>query len=114
MMKANVILFLKGANVRIPLEVEFHSGYDKTDLTDIVTEMFPHLYEWGCYGELIEENPMTKLEELKAAAEAAEATHGVDLAAAWAAAEAAEAAIDDAWDAYYDELKKKQKENSND
>jgi hypothetical protein len=56
---------------------------------------------------------MTKLEELKAAAEAAEATHGVDLAAAWAAAEAAEAAIDYAWDDYYDELKKTQEVMTN-
>jgi len=56
MMKANVILFLKGANVRIPLEVKFHSGYDKTDLTDVVREMFPHIDKWDCYGEFIEEN----------------------------------------------------------
>jgi hypothetical protein len=68
---------------------------------------------------------MTKLEELKAdweaardAAVAANAAYDVcvyrNANRSGRAAEAAEAAIDDAWDAYYDELKKKQKENSND
>jgi hypothetical protein len=56
MMKAIAVLFLEGANVRIPFEVELHSGYDEGHLNDVVTEMFPHLEEWSCYGELIEEN----------------------------------------------------------
>jgi hypothetical protein len=56
---------------------------------------------------------MTKLEELKATAEAAEATYGVALDAARDAAWDAEAAIDDAWGAYYDELKKTQEVMTN-
>ena len=55
MMKAIALLYLKGANVRIPVEVELHSGYDEGDLNDVVTEMFPHLDKWDCYGEFIEE-----------------------------------------------------------
>jgi hypothetical protein len=50
-----------------------------------------------------EENPMTKLEELKA------------VSAAWVAVDATYAAYDaDAWDAYCAELKKTQEENSDD
>tara|TARA_R110002153_G_C12946214_1_gene458017 strand:- start:323 stop:502 length:180 start_codon:yes stop_codon:yes gene_type:complete len=55
MVKAIAILYPKGANVRIPFEVEFHSGYGEGDLYDIVTEMFPHL-EGSAFGEFIEEN----------------------------------------------------------
>ena len=55
MMKAIAILYPEGANVRIPFEVELHSGYDEGDLNDVVTEMFPHLEKSGCYGEFIEE-----------------------------------------------------------
>ena len=55
MIKAIVILYPKGANVRIPFEVELHSGYDEGDLNDVVTEMFPHL-EGSAFGEFIEEN----------------------------------------------------------
>jgi hypothetical protein len=55
MMKAIAVLYPEGANVRIPFEVELHSGYDEGDLNDVVREMFPHL-EGGAYGELIEEN----------------------------------------------------------
>ena len=54
MMKAIAILYPKGANVRIPFEVELHSGYDEGDLNDVVTEMFPHL-EGSAFGEYIEE-----------------------------------------------------------
>ena len=54
-MKAIAILYPKGANVRIPFEVELHRGYDEGDLNDIVTEMFPHL-EGSAFGEFIEEN----------------------------------------------------------
>jgi hypothetical protein len=64
---------------------------------------------------------MTKLEELKAAANAA---YCAALAADVRAAAVYDAVCDDAdaswdahvaaWDAYYDELKKTQKENSND
>jgi hypothetical protein len=54
MMKAIALLYPEGANVRIPFEVEFHSGYDEGHLNDVVAEMFPHL-EWRVYGELIEE-----------------------------------------------------------
>tara|TARA_R110000764_G_scaffold214687_1_gene301230 strand:- start:26 stop:235 length:210 start_codon:yes stop_codon:yes gene_type:complete len=54
---------------------------------------------------------MTKLEELKAAYEAADAAWD----AAAAAIEAAyRAAADAAWDAYYAELKKTRKEKTND
>jgi hypothetical protein len=58
---------------------------------------------------------MTKLEELKAAAEAAYdvayaaawyADHALWVDAAWDVYEAAEAAEDAAWNAYQDELKK--------
>jgi hypothetical protein len=60
---------------------------------------------------------MTKLEELKAALEAAyeaaEAANSVERAAKATAYYAAEAA-DDAWVAYKAELKKTQEENSND
>jgi thioesterase domain-containing protein len=55
---------------------------------------------------------MTKLEELKAALDAAWAAYGAACAAfndAWAAY----AAYDAACDAYYDELKKIQKEETN-
>jgi hypothetical protein len=55
MMKAIALLYLEGANVRIPFEVKLHSGYDEKHLNDVVTEMFPHLGEWDCYGEFIEE-----------------------------------------------------------
>jgi hypothetical protein len=56
---------------------------------------------------------MTKLEELKAARNAAFADYYAAWEAARAAAEAAyDAAIDAAWDAYYAKLKKQ--ENSND
>ena len=64
-----------------------------------------------------EENPVTKLEELKAAAwDAYEAACDADAAerAAKAAAYYAEEAADDAWAAYRAELKKTQEENSND
>jgi hypothetical protein len=54
MMKAIALLGLEGANVRIPFEVELHSGYDEKHLNDVVAEMFPHL-KWYCYGEFIEE-----------------------------------------------------------
>tara|TARA_B110000238_G_C15853103_1_gene321918 strand:+ start:75 stop:254 length:180 start_codon:yes stop_codon:yes gene_type:complete len=54
MMKAIAILYPKGANVRIPFEVELHSGYDEGDLNDVVTEMFPHL-EGSAFGEFVEE-----------------------------------------------------------
>ena len=54
MMKAIAILYPEGANVRIPFEVELHSGYEECDLGDVVREMFPHL-EGRAYGELIKE-----------------------------------------------------------
>jgi hypothetical protein len=127
MMKAIAILYPEGANVRIPFEVELHSGYDEGDLNDIVNEMFPHLEKSDCYGEFIEENPMAKLEELKAAAEAArddaraavydalDAVVVVDDeyvadAAAWDAEAVLAAAADAACDAYEAELKKKPEE----
>jgi hypothetical protein len=111
MMKAIALLYLEGANVRIPFEVELHSGSDEGDLNDIVNEMFPHLQGSDCYGEFIEENgAMTKLQELKAAIDdtydAAKAASYDTSAAAWAAYVAA-------CDAYYDELMK-QEENSDD
>jgi hypothetical protein len=53
--KAIALLYLEGANVRIPFEVELHRGYDEKHLDDVVTGMFPHLDEWACYGEFIEE-----------------------------------------------------------
>jgi hypothetical protein len=56
MKKAIALLYLEGANVRIPFEVELHRGYDEGHLNDVVTKMFPHLGEWNCYGEFIEEN----------------------------------------------------------
>jgi hypothetical protein len=56
MMKAIALLYLEGANVRIPFEVELHRGYDEGHLNDVVREMFPHIDKWDCYGELIEEN----------------------------------------------------------
>tara|TARA_R110000782_G_scaffold21685_7_gene58086 strand:- start:4566 stop:4745 length:180 start_codon:yes stop_codon:yes gene_type:complete len=55
MIKAIAILYPKGANVRIPFEVELHSGYDEGDLNDVVTEMFPYL-EGSAFGEFVEEN----------------------------------------------------------
>jgi hypothetical protein len=55
MMKAIALLDLEVANVNIPFEVEFHSGYDEKHLNDVVKEMFPHIDEWVCYGEFIEE-----------------------------------------------------------
>ena len=66
MIKAVAMLYSEGANVRIPFEVEFHSGFTEADLDDIVREMFPHLGKFGAYGELIEERnkQMTDLEEL--------------------------------------------------
>ena len=54
MIKAVAILYPEGANVRIPFDIEFHSGFTEADLDDIVRELFPHLGEWGVYGELIE------------------------------------------------------------
>ena len=54
MIKAVAILFPLGASVRIPFDVEFHSGFTEADLDGIVREMFPHLGEFGAYGELIE------------------------------------------------------------
>jgi hypothetical protein len=54
-MKAIALLYLEGANVRIPFEVALHSGYDEGDLNDVVKEMFPHLDKGDCYGEFIEE-----------------------------------------------------------
>ena len=52
MIKAVAILYPEGANVRIPFEVEFHSGSTEADLDEIVREMFPHLGEFRAYGEL--------------------------------------------------------------
>ena len=54
MIKAVAILYPEGANVRIPFDVEFHSGFTEADLDGIVREMFPHLVNSGAYGELIE------------------------------------------------------------
>ena len=61
MIKAVAILYPEGANVRIPFEVEFHSGFTEADLDDIVRKMFPHLGqpEFGAYGELIEGKEQT-------------------------------------------------------
>jgi hypothetical protein len=60
---------------------------------------------------------MTRLEELKANAEAADAACDTALDAAWAvcdaAVDAAETARADAWAAYEAELKKTQKEKQN-
>jgi mevalonate pyrophosphate decarboxylase len=61
--------------------------------------------------KLKEENPMTKLEELKAAIDD---TYAAAKAAAYDTSAAAWAAYVAACDAYYDELNKKQEENSND
>jgi hypothetical protein len=55
MKKAIALLYLEGANVRIPFEVELDRGYDEGHLNDVVNEMFPHLDKWDCYGEFIEE-----------------------------------------------------------
>jgi hypothetical protein len=55
----------------------------------------------------------TKLEELKAAAYRAEAA-AFTAYEVWAATTATYKGADDAWDAYYDELKKTQEENSGD
>ena len=54
MLKAVAILYPEGANVRIPFDVEFHSGFTEADLDGVVREMFPHLGEWCVYGELVE------------------------------------------------------------
>ena len=59
MITAMAILYPEGANVRIPFEVEFHSGFTEADLDDIVREMFPHLGEGGVYGELIQGKEQT-------------------------------------------------------
>ena len=59
MIKAVAILYPEGANVRIPFEVEFHSGFTEADLDNIVREMFTHLRESGAYGELIEGKEQT-------------------------------------------------------
>tara|TARA_R110000782_G_scaffold127115_1_gene218672 strand:- start:658 stop:1113 length:456 start_codon:yes stop_codon:yes gene_type:complete len=99
MITAVASLFPEGANVRIPFEVEFHSGFTEADLDGIVREMFPHLGEFGAYGELAaydaanaaayaaadtdyqaelkksKEEQMTKLEELKAADAAYDAAY---------------------------------------
>jgi hypothetical protein len=56
----------------------------------------------------------SKLEELKAAADAADAAWDAAWAAGWAASEAAWAAYRAARDAYKAELKKTQKEQTND
>jgi hypothetical protein len=57
-----------------------------------------------------EENSMTKLEELRVAYDATYETAAYAVESAEAAADAAE----EAWDAYQAELKKTQEENSND
>ena len=59
MIKAVAILYPEGANVRIPFEVEFHSGFTEADLDDIVREMFPYRRESSAYGELIEGKEQT-------------------------------------------------------
>jgi hypothetical protein len=57
---------------------------------------------------------MTKLEELKAVYDAAEATYNAIWDVYIDAADAAAVAVNAAWDAYEAELKKTQEENSND
>ena len=62
MRKAIALLYLEGANVRIPFEVEFHGSYDKGDpddayrIDDVVQQMFPHLKGYSVFGEFVEDN----------------------------------------------------------
>lgn len=55
MLKAVAILYPEGANVRIPFEVEFHSGFDEGDVNDVVRQLFPHIDTYDAFGEILEE-----------------------------------------------------------
>ena len=48
---AIALLYPEGANIKIPFYVEFHSGYNEDDITEVVREMFPDMGD-SAFGEM--------------------------------------------------------------